>query len=242
MISDAQKADWALSQGIALDSCKSWLGIHSPPCASDAHDVVVAVGVFEAIDSESTFTRAPLANSVWSTYPHSVWSRSKSASSSGNGKRLRADIQDKVEDTSAPEARLGEGGAPDTSGVQQPVGTGDRLRANIQDVIEDISAPTERLEEGGAPDTSGVQQPAGAGDRLRADLRDVIEDIPAPTERLGEGGAPDTSGVQQPAGTGDRLQADIQDVIEDISCSAVADNGALQMAMHQTPADTKPQG
>ena len=38
---DAQKADFALSQGIALVSCKSWLGVHSPPCASDAHDAVV---------------------------------------------------------------------------------------------------------------------------------------------------------------------------------------------------------
>ena len=40
----AQKADFALSQGIALQHVKSWLGWHSQPCASDAHDAVVVWG------------------------------------------------------------------------------------------------------------------------------------------------------------------------------------------------------
>ena len=129
---------------------------------------------FEAIDSESTFARAPLANSVWSTYPASVWSRSKSASSNGNGKRLRADIQDKVEDTSAPEARLGGGGAPDTSGVQQPAGTGDRLQADIQDVIDAISssamADNGALQNGDSPDASRREAP-----RLRFAAQQLLQ-------------------------------------------------------------------
>ena len=45
---NAQKSDFALSQGIALESFKSWLGYHSPPCASDIHDAVVVMGAFEA--------------------------------------------------------------------------------------------------------------------------------------------------------------------------------------------------
>ena len=45
---NAQKADFALSQGIALVACKSWLGVHSPPCVSDAHDAVVVTGAFHA--------------------------------------------------------------------------------------------------------------------------------------------------------------------------------------------------
>ena len=42
--SDAQTADFALSQGIALQQVKSWVGWHSKPCASDVHDAVVVMG------------------------------------------------------------------------------------------------------------------------------------------------------------------------------------------------------
>ena len=41
---DAQKGDFALSQGIALQHVKSWVGWHSKPCASDVHDAVVVMG------------------------------------------------------------------------------------------------------------------------------------------------------------------------------------------------------
>ena len=41
---DAQKADVALSQGIALIEVQSWIGWHSQPCASDTHDAVVVMG------------------------------------------------------------------------------------------------------------------------------------------------------------------------------------------------------
>ena len=44
---DAQKADHALSQGIALTDVKSRVGIHSPPCATDVHDAVVVMGALE---------------------------------------------------------------------------------------------------------------------------------------------------------------------------------------------------
>ena len=60
---DAQKSDFALSQGIALKSFKSWLGIHSQPCASDIRDAVVVMGAFKAKAPQSTFTTPPLANS-----------------------------------------------------------------------------------------------------------------------------------------------------------------------------------
>ncbi len=45
---DAQKADFALSQGIALLPVKSWVGWHSKPCASDVHDAVVVMGVLDS--------------------------------------------------------------------------------------------------------------------------------------------------------------------------------------------------
>ena len=54
MSTNAQKADWAISQGFVVAACKSWVGFHSQPCVSDAHDAVVVGGVIEA-------TRAPLA-------------------------------------------------------------------------------------------------------------------------------------------------------------------------------------
>ncbi len=44
---DAQKADHALSQGLELTQVRSWVGIHSPPCASDVHDAVVVKGVLQ---------------------------------------------------------------------------------------------------------------------------------------------------------------------------------------------------
>ena len=40
----AQKADFAISQGIALEHVQSWVGWHSKPCASDIHDAVVVMG------------------------------------------------------------------------------------------------------------------------------------------------------------------------------------------------------
>ena len=78
---DAQKADFALSQGIALVPFKPWLGVHSPPCVSDIHDAVVVMGVLEAVESESPFTLAPLPNSAWSTSA-GVTSHSKGTASS----------------------------------------------------------------------------------------------------------------------------------------------------------------
>ena len=57
MSNTAQKADWAVSQGIAVDACKSWVGFRSQPCVSDVHDVVVVRGVIKAIESEDTFAR-----------------------------------------------------------------------------------------------------------------------------------------------------------------------------------------
>ena len=57
MSANAQKADYALSQGIVLDPCKSWVGIHSQPCVSDVHDAAVVRGVIKAIESEDTLAR-----------------------------------------------------------------------------------------------------------------------------------------------------------------------------------------
>ena len=76
------------------------------------------MGTLEAIDSESTFTTAPLANS--------------------RGDKLHADIQDVIEDAFAPRERLAEEVAPDSSGVIQPTDSGDKLQADIQDVIDDV--------------------------------------------------------------------------------------------------------
>ena len=39
-----QKADIAISRGLALIQVKSWIGWHSQPCASDTHDAVVVMG------------------------------------------------------------------------------------------------------------------------------------------------------------------------------------------------------
>jgi hypothetical protein len=41
---DAQKADFAVSQGLQLTQVKSFVGLHSPPHATDAHDAVVILG------------------------------------------------------------------------------------------------------------------------------------------------------------------------------------------------------
>ncbi|MCP3880751.1 MAG: hypothetical protein GY701_20510, partial [Sulfitobacter sp.] len=42
-----QKADFALSHGIVLAHTTSWVGAHSPPCASDVHDCVFVLGDLE---------------------------------------------------------------------------------------------------------------------------------------------------------------------------------------------------
>ena len=45
----AQKADFALSQGIHITQVLSWIGIHSQPCASDVHDAVVVMGCMKSV-------------------------------------------------------------------------------------------------------------------------------------------------------------------------------------------------
>jgi hypothetical protein len=50
---DAQKADHALCQGIALNPIQSWVGIHSEPCVADIHDAVVMKGVLQETSSET---------------------------------------------------------------------------------------------------------------------------------------------------------------------------------------------
>jgi hypothetical protein len=45
---NAQKADFAVSQGIDILQVRSWVGWHSRPCVSDAHDLVLVSGVTSA--------------------------------------------------------------------------------------------------------------------------------------------------------------------------------------------------
>jgi len=42
---EAQKSDWACSQGIKLQAVQSWVGFSNQPCVSDTHDMVVVAGV-----------------------------------------------------------------------------------------------------------------------------------------------------------------------------------------------------
>ena len=48
---EAQKADFALSQGIEIAQVKSWIGTHSKPCVTDVHDAVVVMGCVKGLPS-----------------------------------------------------------------------------------------------------------------------------------------------------------------------------------------------
>jgi hypothetical protein len=176
---NAQKADFALSQGIDLVIRKSWVGYHSPPCASDVHDAVVVAGAFQAIDSGLRFTAPPLPNSVWSKRA-GVTSQCKSTPSTGTASGSGV-LQPATHDDDAEKAAL------DTSAVH----------ADIQDVIEDDSAPRKRLAEEVAPTTSGVLQPA-----VQANIEKVIEQISlsagADNGTLLQGDSPDASRSESP--------------------------------------------
>ena len=123
---NAQKSDFALSQGIALESFKSWLGYHSPPCASDIHDAVVVMGAIKTKAPQSTFTAPPLANSVW----FRIAAMCAGAASSGvpqpadTGDTLHEDIQDVIENISlsamADNGTLLEGDMPEESRYEDP--------------------------------------------------------------------------------------------------------------------------
>ena len=152
---DAQKADFALSQGIALMSLQSWVGFHSQPCASDIHDAVVVIGAFKAKDPQPTFTKPPLANSVWS---RRAAGRGSAASSGVPQPATHIDNSTKIgpaavkletlvssndeparsSSASAPREKLAEVVAPDTSGVPQPADTGDELHKATQAADENI--------------------------------------------------------------------------------------------------------
>ena len=247
-IGDAQKADHALSQGITLLPIRSWLGIHSQPCASDAHDAVVVVGALAAMDSTPAFTRAPLANTVWSKAPR-LTAPNTSNASSGVSQSTEIAIQDSRHAGRAsstyqedlPAAISEKRFHVDNSGVPQPSASGETLPADMHDVIEDTSAPGQRFAEEHARD-SGVPQPSASGETLPADTHDVIEDTSARGQRFAEEHARDTSGVLQPAAAGERPQASIHDVNENISQKAMADNGSLKEDMHGVIEDTSAPG
>ena len=66
----ARSADFALSQGIALKHVQSWVGRHSMPCASDAHDAVVVMGSLDLQhlhrqDRPSAWKRAIITLWLW---------------------------------------------------------------------------------------------------------------------------------------------------------------------------------
>ena len=62
---NVQKANHALSQGIALVPIQSWVGFHNKPCASDVHDAVVVMGVLQTIDRKQTSAKARLEQCIW---------------------------------------------------------------------------------------------------------------------------------------------------------------------------------
>merc|ERR1712079_341698 len=87
MNNTAQRADFALSQGIALQHVKSWVGRHSEPCASDVHDAVVVMGVLgmqqlQRQDKPSGWEKPVVALSQNSTSNKITSKRSSPSSSS----------------------------------------------------------------------------------------------------------------------------------------------------------------
>jgi len=61
--SPAQKADFAVSQGIHLTQVRSFVGIHSAPHATDVHDAVVIQGTMRPLNQETGTVRS-MANAV----------------------------------------------------------------------------------------------------------------------------------------------------------------------------------
>ena len=66
---DAQKADFAVSQGVQLTHVQSLFGYHSPPYATDVHDAVVVLGVMSTQatsgDAHPTSSCAALVGIAW---------------------------------------------------------------------------------------------------------------------------------------------------------------------------------
>ena len=56
---DAQKSDFALSQGITLAHCTSYVGWHSKPCASDVHDCVFLRGDLQITEPPQPVAAVP---------------------------------------------------------------------------------------------------------------------------------------------------------------------------------------
>ena len=244
---DAQKADHALSQGIALLPIRSWVGWHSKPCASDAHDAVVVMGAFLEKESQPLFTKSPL--------PHSVWAKSNTTTVAEETRHVHVQDVIRVWETTPDHA---ERDAPGTSSVPQPAATKDQLRKQVtfaQDVIFPEAHPPDTspvlpglsqdvIEGTSAPSTSSVLQPAATQehdtsaaesdpgcDRGHPDHVEVRHcsytdfrlnaekgEVSEENELRAVMPTSDTSGVAQPA------HADILNVIEGISQTAMADN------------------
>ena len=95
---DAQKADFALSQGIVLEHVKSWVGWHSQPCASDAHDAVVVMG---SLDLKQLHRQDK--PSGWKKPGIALFEKSSSSQVTGN--RISASASDDVHLAAQPPTR-----------------------------------------------------------------------------------------------------------------------------------------
>ena len=208
---DAQKSDHALSQGIALVPVQSWVGWHSKPCASDAHDAVLVTGVLQCMQKKTVFTKAPPLESVWSFIDD------PSSSSSGVSQPTAIVLKDSIPETRPirvrdvvsiddhiPQTTLSsttcdvpqqigtnaEADAPDNSCVPQPPDSGQRLHQEVA-FAPDVSVPVED-----APGTSGLHQPPNTEETPSAHTPNVLEDTFAPTRTEAEKDDPDSSGVR----------------------------------------------
>ena len=196
---DAQKADFIFSQGIILIPVKSWVGYHSPPCVSDAHDAVVLMGTCVDVTPKAALESAPCSSALQPT------ATPKKHSKVLHNIRLLEERSARV----IPE--IAGDGSPDTSGDSHPAATGKTLpHGDASSALQPAATEETRDVHIQSPNPSDLELKKQHFQRVLQDKsRSLTPKERAFAQKMAEGAdeheadgdASDASSAPQPAGT-----------------------------------------
>jgi hypothetical protein len=235
---NAQKADFAVSQGIDILQVRSWVGWHSRPCVSDAHDLVLVSGVTSV--SMPKIGMAKIAGHA--EQDHALSEQSGKATGSGSveevdtsGVAQPAEIDyfrsqsvieliDIYEHTAQPVAQESVPSASsgmalgskkvevvENSGITRPAEFTDVERPIVVELIDTFAGQAQEYSSlNTAPHVLGERRSIGAGQ--------VLQELTTSEQRGIE--VVETSGVTQPAGITDVVRPIVDSVIDTFASQA----------------------
>jgi hypothetical protein len=216
---DAQKADIAISQGIALIQVKSWIGWHSPPCASDTHDAVVVMGVLNQeqtvheVNKERSSSSWAIPGDTHSVANFATPKATADVIESGQGESNPLSEKDAPKFMTTPASQyVGD----ESSGDAHPVASETSIDPKVEECIQEI-VEIAQADNACASDTHDAVVVMGALNQEQT-VHDVNKERYVGNE---------SSGDAHPVASETSIEQKVEECIQEIVEIAQADNGAL---------------